>query len=171
MTNTRETLIWLAGLISTDGCIAKHGNGYQIRAVTTMELDWANKIIKKLEKIEIDASIHIHKPGKESFTNKNFYCVHLKQPANVFKLFQQHKLIEWFIDRKRRLVEKAIYFYTSDKYVKRMEWNKKKINLLKELCKVKPNFSDTEMGKVLDISRIGVANKRYELKIKNKWRR
>ena len=73
----RETLAWLAGIISSDGSITKRkrGNGLIINIAST-ELDWVAQVRQRLFEIGIETTV-------EPYKNKNAFKIHLKHSFDV----------------------------------------------------------------------------------------
>lgn len=80
----RETLAWLAGIISSDGSITKRkrGNGLIINIAST-ELDWVAQIRQRLSEIGIETTV-------EPYTNQNAFKIHLKHPFDVRNLLLKY---------------------------------------------------------------------------------
>ncbi len=80
----RETLAWLAGIISSDGSIMKRksGNGLIIN-IASVELDWVVQVRQRLSEIGIETTV-------EPYTNRNAFKIYLKHPYDVRNLLLKY---------------------------------------------------------------------------------
>ena len=157
-------MIWLAGLISTDGCIAPHGNGCQINAIATVEEDWAILVTDTLNQAGIPAKIHAHK-NSGVFSKAMLFTVFLPNPSEIIKLLSNKELKPFFNPRKWRMIEKYNEFYTSSRYRKRQEWNEKTDETFIALCKQRPFLPDGVIAEKMKRSRSSIAFRRVTFKI------
>lgn len=83
-TKIKETLAWLAGIISSDGSIMKRksGGGLVIN-ITSTDLDWIKQIRQRLSEIGIETTIQ-HYPKKIGFK------LYLKHPFDVRNLLLKY---------------------------------------------------------------------------------
>lgn len=95
----RETIIWLAGLLSTDGSVSrqtrpKHAVRYRIAST---EKDWLEQIANKLSEVGIKTSIE---PRKRKLGPTNFipytprhlygYCLNILEPYRITVLLRKY---------------------------------------------------------------------------------
>ena len=98
--NKQTILIWLAGLISTDGWIqwSNKERGYVSYGISSIEEDWRNAIVRQVKKIGIEATSKYPK-------------VYLHNPQKLTQLFVENKCGEFFNPRKWKRVLKASKAY------------------------------------------------------------
>lgn len=116
----REIVIWVAGLISTDGNARNHGKGTKSIGYTicSVEEDWLNLIKNKLMLIDIPSKILTQKRSEKGRLEKSFYPreyfvsqLYINNPAKLTLLFDTYNCKEWFNPRKWRMIEQSIDFY------------------------------------------------------------
>lgn len=124
----QETLIWLSGLISTDGSVGKSSGGncktVAIK-IASVEEDWLELMEKKLNGIGIETSI-LHPK------NKHVKCLYLHNAVFVINLLVHNNCQEWFSPRKWHKVMVAYQYYNSSSYIPRKRWTKEEERLLME---------------------------------------
>lgn len=107
-----EILIWLIGLISTDGSVREqtHKAGYTLM-VFSKEKNWIKRIKTVLSTIDIETSIWTRN-RKTSFGIAIMNCLYLQNPRKIFGLFQKYSDLEQFCNpRKWQIIQKAILYY------------------------------------------------------------
>ena len=129
MNQKETTLIWLLGLISTDGSVNKKTNDFAFR-IFSIEPDWIEVICQALKKIGIETSVY-YTPRK-----KGASTIRLKNPSKIALLFDSISDIEQYCNpRKARLIRKAIKYYKSSDYQKSPHghrYSKEETKFLKE---------------------------------------
>jgi hypothetical protein len=122
----REIVIWLAGLISTDGCV-RHSNKdslalqYQFCSV---EPDWINLVKEKLAIIEIPSTIlhqkrfehgdFLRREKKFRMREYSVCQLYLNNPRKITLLFDKYNCKEWFNPRKWKIIEAGIEYYKEE---------------------------------------------------------
>lgn len=113
----RETIIWLAGLISTDGTIVdgrNHHHGFRF-SVATVEEDWAAVMTARLREIGIGSSNYHYRVIKSSvpnYTGRTYpegYIL-LGNPRAIVDLFLLYHCEKFFNPRKWQRVLAAKEF-------------------------------------------------------------
>jgi len=100
----KETIIWLAGLISTDGSIVhrvRHG-GYRLR-VSSVEREWLNLVQKRLKEIGIKSRIDPPQ-GRARI-------IEINDTEQVLNLFVKYSCQQFFNPRKWKIVREALQYY------------------------------------------------------------
>jgi len=153
-----STVIWLIGLISTDGQVLnqQQQNGVSFR-LFSVEEDWLQTIQNSLNVITIKSTFH--KPSK---TSKILY---LNNPYKICMLFDKYNCKSFCNPRKWKLIKEAIDFYKSSNYYSKREtkkWIKYEKDVIKNNYKIK---TDKEIGKILNrkISQIKSMRQRMKL--------
>lgn len=99
----KEFYIWLAGIISSDGCIyfASHGGDKNFAkfavTITSVEKDWIDIIKQKSELYNLNPSI--------IFTNNIYF---LRYPNRKTAFFLYHYTKDWLMPRKMNIIEKYL---------------------------------------------------------------
>jgi len=113
--NEREIVIWLAGLLSSDGCVGKRKDSKTVRYIIySTELDWLEKIKPKLLTIDIESTL-----GKvdNCLSKQGCYFIYLKDPYKITTLLIKHKVSEYMNPRKWLIVARAAAYYASPIYL------------------------------------------------------
>lgn len=123
----REIVVWLAGLLSTDGSVtnSSHSRGLAF-SIFSSETDWLRLIKDKLGTIEITGLI---KPQKDKAWGTNRHYIWLHNPRKIALLFDKYNVKEFFNPRKWKLVEKGIEYYKNS--ANRSRYTLKEIEVIK----------------------------------------
>ena len=105
MNKEREIVIWLAGLLSTDGTIwafnpIKENNIPLSFTISTSEKEWVIQIQNKLDEIGLKTNIHKRKNRPNSFT------IYLKNPRKIKSLLLKHAK-DYLMERKLNIIKKG----------------------------------------------------------------
>lgn len=94
----RETLAWLAGIISSDGSIIKRKSekGLIIN-IASVELDWVIQIRQRLSEIGIETTI-------EPYKNRCAFKIYLKHPFDVRNLLLKYGK-PYMMERKFKILQ------------------------------------------------------------------
>lgn len=80
----RETLAWLAGIISSGGSITKRKSGKGLIVnISSVDFDWVAQVRQRLSEIGIETTV-------EQYTNKNAFKIYLKHPFDVRNLLLKY---------------------------------------------------------------------------------
>lgn len=111
-TEERETVIWFAGLISTDGIArnSSHSKGLAF-AIYSAEEDWLKVIKSKLNIIEISSRIIKRERKKGDAFGKTMFTLWLNNPRKIALLFNKYNVVEFFNPRKWKIVKGGIKNY------------------------------------------------------------
>jgi hypothetical protein len=123
-----KIIIWIAGIISTDGSIDK--NGYM--TIVSAEKNWLEKIEKKLKKIGLKGHCCIY--YYQNLRNKGlkgYYRLRLKKPLVWYFLLREYK--DFLMDRKFENLENHALFL-KEKY---------KSQKLKKDCNLEESWGKT----------------------------
>lgn len=153
-----KTIIWLAGLLSTDGSVRRRKD-YANYSVATVEKDWADVMVNRLS--EIGISSHITPPnGKRAC-----YVITLHNPYKI-TLFLKKYALDFLSPRKRKLVQTA-YPYRP-RYVE--NWTSKEDIFIKQNAIL---MSDIQMANHLGRTVKAVEGRRLRLGLnkmaQSKW--
>lgn len=99
----REELIFLCGLISTDGQVRK--KNLQIIVIHSVSLSWINKVKNILDKILINNEIYPCKTPK----GKDYYKLAIKQPAHFISLILNDIGERYMMEEKYLLLKEYYY--------------------------------------------------------------
>jgi hypothetical protein len=112
MTEEREIVIWLAGLVSTDGTVKNSSKSKGLAfCVYSGEPDWLEAIERKVNTIGITGLI------KQS-SGKRFgiaFWLWLHNPRKIALLFYKYSVESYFNPRKWKIVKSGIEYYKSTK--------------------------------------------------------
>jgi len=111
----REIVIWLAGLLSTDGSVKNSHNSRGLAyCIYSSEIDWLQLIKNRLQNIGISCLIKPKRRKKmqnNAYGNKEGYFLWLHNPRKIALLFDKHSVKEFFNPRKWKLIEEGIKYY------------------------------------------------------------
>jgi len=99
----KETIIWLSGLLSTDGSILRHKNSLSF-VVVSSEKNWLELIRERLEEIDINASLRREK--MYGFKEHILYSLYIKEPFKIYKLLKKYAL-SYLSPRKKNILLNA----------------------------------------------------------------
>jgi intein/homing endonuclease len=99
---TRDVTIWLAGLISSDGCVFSkrysrtktcHGGRSTRIKITSSEKDWLEHIQKILKTVGIESRIYAYNSDKSKLSGGQIYRLQLSQPKKIYELLKKEAQI------------------------------------------------------------------------------
>lgn len=154
----REIVIWLAGLLSTDGSIIRFRTGSLGFVLYTTEQEWAELITERLSEIGIETSISIRIHNSRLGFEREFY-IRLKKPYHIARLLKRYGL-RYLNPRKRRVLESGYKSKRGTHWTKEEEeflkMNYKKLTL-EELAKTLNRGSKNNIS--LKLKRMGLSKR------------
>ena len=102
--DSKDTLIWLAGLISCDGNVYRHkaSNCCSI-TIASKEKDWIELIKKRVEEnLNIRTKIYLQ-PQNRKWGKQIYYCIRLSPTIKVY--YELSKVKKWIMNRKYQLLQ------------------------------------------------------------------
>lgn len=109
------TIIWLGGLISTDG-VVKNQTKNKIPlsyCLYSKEKDWLKLVLRRINEIGLYATIRNHTTC--SFSKDPMYALWLFNPRKITLLFNKYNLKNFFNPRKWKLINMAMDHYKNNK--------------------------------------------------------
>lgn len=155
MNEKETTLIWLLGLISTDGSVSKHKGKYGFSFnIASIEEKWLKVIQNRLKDIGIETSIYYYR--------KQPIQIALKNPSKIASLFDSVNIEKWCSPRKAKIIRKAISCYKNPEFNPRILYSEEEKQFLKNNYL---NMTEKELGEKLNRSVNSVSNKKRLMKL------
>lgn len=154
MDKLERTIIWLAGLLSTDGVVqggkSKNHQRFCFFAVYSVEKPWLQIIQERLAEIQIRSTIH--------FKDRKHRRIQIHNPRYVRELFLRFDCGKFFNPRKWKRITESYQF------VSKRLFNPEEIEFIEKNV----GTTDQEMAKILNRTKGAVYGYRWRNGIKKR---
>jgi len=117
-----KTVIWLAGLVSTDGSVIQRKNRKITYVIYSAEKEWLERIRIELAKAGIKSKV-----SDTRAPSNVCYILNIHNPRKITKLFRKYAE-NWMINRKYRIILQASYRIIGGKHSKSAKFLRRKLH-------------------------------------------
>jgi hypothetical protein len=158
-TKIKKIIVWLAGLLSTDGVVNPTFKTACKYAIFSKDKDWLELIQKRLSEIRLSSKIAKIKITKGRFSHKPYYSLLLHDPEEITNLLKKYAE-GYMIPRKWKIVQ--------TRYPEKRLWRNDEITFIQNNWK---ELTDKKMAKKINRSIDSVRKKRQEINLRKKPQR